>query len=69
MARYIDAIQWMADNDDTDWVEEYESGGPHGGSHPSVTACMIADLWDKTEQQVYTDLVKALQRNHKRNNK
>lgn len=57
MARYKDAIQWMADNDDTDWVEH---DADDAAGTESVTASLVADLFDKTADQVRADLRHAL---------
>lgn len=51
MASYKQAIEWMVDNDDTEWVE----ADPH-----SVTAALVADLFGKTDIQVRLDIIKAL---------
>jgi hypothetical protein len=53
MARYQDAIAWMAMNDDTEWVENHPD-------KPSVTAVMIADLWDRDVEEVTADLRRKL---------
>jgi len=53
MARYKDAIAWIAANDDTEWL--------HGGQI-SVTATLVADLFGKTDSQVTTDLRAAVAR-------
>lgn len=55
MARYKDAIQWIADNDDTEWVEE-------DAGTESVTAALVADLFSKTTEQVREDIKRALRR-------
>lgn len=47
MARYKDAIQWIADNDDTDWVAD---------GIESVAASLVADLFKKDIEQVREDL-------------
>lgn len=52
MANYKQAIQWLVDNDDTEWVGARE---PH-----SVTAALVADLFGKSDDQVRADLTKAL---------
>lgn len=52
---YKDAIQWMVDNDDTEWAKEGEDA-------PSVTAVLIADIYGKTEDEVRSDLVKGLKK-------
>jgi hypothetical protein len=58
MARYRDAIVWMAVNDDNEWVTD-------GHGIPSVTACLTADLFGKTEEQVTADLKRELARRNK----
>jgi hypothetical protein len=50
MARYKDAIRWIVENDDTDWLD---SDGTE-----SVTAAMVADLFSKTDEEVKRDLLK-----------
>lgn len=53
MARYKEAIEWMAYNDDTDFMDDEDSS-------MSVTASMVADLWGKTHDQLRKDLRKEL---------
>lgn len=48
-ASYRAAIRWMAENDDTEWLHE----PPH---HPSVTACIVADLFGVDVERVESDL-------------
>lgn len=55
MARYRDAIKWIAQNDDTEWLR-------NGEDTLSVTASMVADLFGKSEEKVKADLVAALER-------
>lgn len=55
MARYQDAIYWIARNDDTEWVKEDKI-------HMSVTACLIADIFNKTDAQVLLDIRRELKR-------
>lgn len=47
--KYLEAIAWIATNDDTVWLDE-------GEEHISVTAQMVCDLFGKTEEQVRADL-------------
>ena len=56
MARYRDAIDWIARNDDTEWLDD----GP--GAVPSVTLCLVADVFGKTEEQATLDLRRAVAR-------
>lgn len=49
---YREAIRWMAENDDTDWV--------HEDCGPSVTAALVADMFGVDDARVRADLVKAL---------
>lgn len=53
MASYKQAITWMVENDDTEWVLDEPT---------SVTAAFTADLFGKTDKQVRDDLVKALKK-------
>lgn len=48
---YKVAIKWIIDNEDCEWLE---SSDPN----PSLTACLIADLFDKPVDQVIADLLK-----------
>lgn len=59
MARYKDAIDWIALNDDTEWVE-YDSSQPDGTE--CISAALVADLFNKTTEQVRADLKQALRR-------
>lgn len=52
MASYKQAIQWLVDNDDTEWVVEE--------GYLSVTACLVADLFDKDSIKVRIDLINGL---------
>lgn len=47
------AVIWMALNDDTEWVREE-------GGIPSVTACLTADLFGRTEDEVRRALERQL---------
>ena len=49
MARYADAIQWIADNDDANL------GDPEDGCF-IVSISLIADLFGKDEHVVYADV-------------
>ena len=49
---YRQAIAWLANNDDTEFVE---NGGP-----VSVTACLVADIYRRPEEDVVADLRKYL---------
>lgn len=51
MASYKQAIKWMVDNDDTDWVE---------ADPQSVAAALVADLFGRTDLQVRLDIIKEL---------
>lgn len=59
MARYRDAIEWIAREDDTDFLDDTETG-----DEPtlSVTASLVADLFDKTDAEVCADIRAALRR-------
>lgn len=62
MARYQDAIDWMADNDDTEWAEHAEDSAM---GTESVTASLVADIFGKEAAQVRKDLIRALKRREK----
>lgn len=71
MARYQDAIDWIAANDDNEWIgdfnsKEWDGEGPADAPNMSVTTCLIADLWNKTHLEVVADLKKALRRERNR---
>lgn len=59
MARYKDAIEWIAANDDTEWAR-YPADTAMGSE--SVTAAMVADIFGKTTEQVRADIIRALKR-------
>jgi hypothetical protein len=48
-ASYREAIQWIVANDDTEWLHD-----EHG--HPSVTAALVADIFDVDIEKVQKDL-------------
>ena len=52
-ASYRYGIFWLAANDDTEWVEA-ENGSP------SVTACLLADLFGVSTERVTADLKREL---------
>lgn len=56
-ASYRDGIFWIAANDDTEWTE----GAPETAQGtPSVTACLLADLFEVTTDRVRTDVIRKL---------
>lgn len=57
MARYADAIEWIVQNDDNEWLEEDDPV-----NFISVTACLIADVFGKDQQTVVADIQKGLAR-------
>jgi hypothetical protein len=46
---YPRAIAWIAYNDDTAWLDD-DNGSP------SVTLCLVADLFERTTEQATADL-------------
>jgi hypothetical protein len=50
---YREAIRWIADNDDTEWVNDNDPIA-------SVTAALVADLFGVSCDRVARDLTKAL---------
>lgn len=65
-ASYREAIQWIADNDDTEWLTDAEEASWDDGEYtldntvPSVTLCLVMDLFDVELHKAVTDLKKAL---------
>ena len=53
MARYVNAIRWIADNDDTNWLND-------DNGTESVTAALVADLWGKSHARVRADIEREL---------
>ena len=51
---YRDAISWIANNDDNQWIEDFEYGSI------SVTAALVADIWDVEQDKVIRDLKREL---------
>jgi len=49
---YREAIQWLLDNDDCDWLDDGSDASL------SVTASLVADLFGKTDAQVVADLLR-----------
>lgn len=47
---YKDALAWVIDNDDTEWLDENDP--------ISVTACLVADIYGRTEEEVRADLLR-----------
>lgn len=57
MKRYRLAVRWIAANDDNEWLREAEL-------HQSITASLVADIFDKTPGQVRADLISELRHIH-----
>lgn len=53
IAKYQDAIDWIAQNDDTDWLDD-----PNGSW--SVTLCLVADIFGRTCEEATRDLRRAI---------
>lgn len=60
-ASYREAILWMAHNDDNEWVEKDDP--------VSVTAALIADLFDVEQEKVKADLIRQLEKMWKESRK
>lgn len=60
-ASYAAAINWIADNDDTEWLKDGDDAAP------SVTAALVADIFGKDAATVRKHIVRALnERGHTR---
>ena len=52
---YKEAIEWLLNNDDMDWIRDEEYGSP------SVAACLVADIYQAgSTEKVTADLKKKL---------
>ncbi len=49
---YREAINWLAGNDDCHWLGDYDAHG----SMISVTAAMVRDLWDVSDDKLIKDI-------------
>ena len=58
-AKYENAIEWIASEDDTEWLNDEDPS-------PSVTACLVADIFGTTIEQVTRDLRKAVKQREDR---
>ena len=55
---YRRALQWIVDNDDTEWLD----GDQNDDAPLSVTASLVADLFGHSDEKVERDLRKALKK-------
>lgn len=62
MARYADAIFWIAANDDTEWID-HQADSAEGSM--SVTATLVCDIFNKDEKTVREDLKRELKRHER----
>jgi hypothetical protein len=60
MARYKEAIEWIALKDDNSWTDTIYFGVEQ---HYSPMLRLVADIFGKTREQARADLVKQLQHN------
>lgn len=59
---YREAIFWLANNDDIEWVGEDGDDPNDAMRSPSVTACLVADLFGVDTERVRVDV----RREHRR---
>lgn len=57
---YADAIEWIALNDDTDWLRDRDAD--REGGQESVTLCLVADVFGRDLEQAVKDLRRAMKR-------
>lgn len=55
---YLTAIHWIALNDDTKWLDNMDKGEP--GWSPSVTLCLVADVFQRSLEVATDDLRRAI---------
>jgi hypothetical protein len=48
-ASYREAVRWIIENDDTEWLDEEPS-------YASVTAILVANLFDVSKERIEQDL-------------
>lgn len=53
---YSVAIEWIALNDDTEWLDEGENASP------SVTLCLVADVFGRSVERATADLRRIMAR-------
>jgi hypothetical protein len=58
MMGYRAAILWMRDNDDIDWLTNPYYDEPV----PSVSAYLIADIYDRTVDEMIADLAREIRK-------
>lgn len=56
VGNYGAAIDWVALNDDNLWLDDAEAGSP------SVTLCLVADIFGRTVEEATADLRRAIAR-------
>jgi hypothetical protein len=61
-ASYRAAIFWIAANDDTEWVGDENADTSLAIHCPSVTASLVADLFDVDTERVRLDVRRELAR-------
>lgn len=52
---YKEALHWILDNDDIDWLD---ADGVAVADAPSVTACLVADIYGRDQEEVRQDLLR-----------
>lgn len=62
MASYRQALEWLADMDDCEWVRSKDHDAH--GLMLSVSASMVRDLWNKTDDKLLEDLSRVIRRNN-----
>lgn len=55
---YREAVEWIALNDDCEWLKDCDDYGPI----ISVSAAMIRDLFDVTDDRLFADIRRAVTR-------
>lgn len=63
MAKYRDAIEWLANYDDSDVIEAYIQ--EESGAFPSISMSLVASLFNKTIEEVVADVLKEVERRDK----
>jgi hypothetical protein len=57
---YREALTWLVENDDTEWVTKDPNDPNDGGGALSVTAALVADMFGVDDERVRKDLARML---------
>lgn len=53
---YMEALQWLLDNDDTEWMTDNNGYDDEAWERCSVTGSLIADIYRRSTEELTADL-------------